>query len=225
MSPSDRAREVLSMVVVYRFWSALWANRTGSSAESQVFRILLQFWNGCKLIYGLKKGPLDRAGRVLSMGTINRFEPGLWVNGARHFKKYMIFSTFFCSILDLSAVSTDAGEKIKNALDRARGALSKSVIHRFWSGLWANPYRLFWGTIGFQNSFAILDWLEADIWTKKESIGQSWWSSISGYHLKVLVRYVGESRSTFQEIYDFCVIFLKYLRFFCSFYRRWRKKK
>ena len=73
----------------------------------------MQFWNGCELLYGLKRSSLNRAHRVLSM----------------------------------------------------------AVAYRFGSGLWTNLYRLFWGTVGFQDCFAILDRLEADIWTKNESIG------------------------------------------------------
>ena len=185
----------------------------------------MQFWNDCELLCGLKRSPLDRARRVLSMGIIYRFWSALWANRARHFKKYMIFSSFFCSISDFSPVCKGAGEKINSAFDRAHRVLSMIVIYRFWSGLWANPYRFFWRTVGFrnvlqfwigwkliyglkmspfdrarrilsmgiiyrfwsglwanlyrffwrtvgfQNCFAILDWLKADIWTKKESIG------------------------------------------------------
>ena len=45
------------------------------------------------------------------------------------------------------------------------------VVYRFWSGLWANLYKFIWRTIGFQDCFAILDKLKADIWTKNEFIG------------------------------------------------------
>ena len=99
-----------------------------------------------------------------------------------------------------------------------------SATDRFWSGLPANPYMFIWGIVCFQDCFAIMQWLEADIWTKKKYFGQRSLSSICGYHLKLLLRSVSESRSTFQEIYDFFVMFLKYLRFFSSFEMRWRKQ-
>ena len=117
-----------------------------------------------------RRSPLDRARWVLSMGIIYRFWSGLWTNHARHFKKYMMFSSFFCSIWDFSPVCKGAGEKINSALDRARRTLSMNVIHRFWSGLWANPYRFSLVTVGFQEFFAILEWLWAVMWTKNDSI-------------------------------------------------------
>ena len=57
--------------------------------------------------------------------------------------------------------------------------LSMGVIHMFRSGLWANPYRFFLRTVGFQEFFAILKRLWAVIWTKNESI---WWSSSSSIY-------------------------------------------
>ena len=41
--------------------------------------------------------------------------------------------------------------------DGARRVLSLGLIHRFWSGLWANPYRFFLVTVGFKEFFAILE--------------------------------------------------------------------
>ena len=50
MSPLDRARRVLSMGIIYRFWSGLWANRAEHFKKYMIFQhffavfeIFLQF--------------------------------------------------------------------------------------------------------------------------------------------------------------------------------------
>ena len=83
------------MSVIHRFWSGLWANLYRFFLSTVGFQDFLQFWNGCELLCGLKRSAFDRARRVLSMGIIYRFWSGLWANRARHFNKYMIFSSFF----------------------------------------------------------------------------------------------------------------------------------
>ena len=42
---------------------------------------------------------------------------------------------------------------------RTRPVLYMAVIHMFRSGLWANRYRFFLRTVGFQEFFATLEWL------------------------------------------------------------------